>query len=149
MEAKIGAPPVLEETTPCSVSELVENRELHLQSLKQHLADAQNRMKIMADKKRSNLHFQVGDMVLLKLLPYTQSSVANRPYPKLSYKYFGPYKVLEQVGVVAYRLELPPDSKIHDVFHVSQLKPFLADYSPAYSELPATTDIQATATTPV
>ena len=105
-------------------------------------------MKVMADQKRSNLQFQVGDMVLLKLQPYTQSSIANRPFPKLSFKYFGPYKVLEKVGEVAYRLELPNDSNIHNVFHVSQLKPFLIDYTPVYSDLPATTDIQAVETTP-
>ena len=71
VEVKIGASPVLEATTPSTVADLVEHRELHLQSLKQHLAAAQNRMKVMADKERSNLQFQVGDMVLQKLQPYT------------------------------------------------------------------------------
>lgn len=80
---------------------------------------AQNRMKVMADKKCSNLQFQVGEQVLLKLQPYTQTSIASRPYPKLSFKYFGPYKVLERIRDVAYRLELLPDSRIHSVFHVS------------------------------
>ena len=73
-------------TIPSTVAELVENRELHLQSPKQHLAVAQNRMKVMADRKRTDLQFSVGDQVLLKLQPYTQSSVANRPFPKLAYK---------------------------------------------------------------
>lgn len=81
----------------------------------------------MADQKRKDFQFEVGDQVLLKLQPYTQSSVANRPFSKLSYKYFGPYKVLERIGSVAYRLELPENSLIHLVFHISQLKPFNAD----------------------
>ena len=102
----------------------------------------------MADKKHSNLQFEVGDMVLLKLQPYTQTSIASRPFPKLSFKYFGPYKIVERVGAVAYKLELPPDSKIHNVFHVLQLKPFLADYTPVFADLPVTTDIEAAAATP-
>ena len=77
-----------------------------------------------ADKHRLDQEHQVGDMVLLKLQPYAQSSLVNQPFPKLSFKYFGPYKVLERIGRAAYRLELPVDSQIHLVFHVSQLKPF-------------------------
>lgn len=100
----MGTPTAMQPSTHVSVSELVANWELHLQSLKEHLTTAQNRMKTMADRKRCDLQFQVGDQVLLKLQPYTQSSVVNRPYPKLAYKYFGPFRVLERVGMVAYRL---------------------------------------------
>jgi hypothetical protein len=65
-------------------------------------------MKMQADKNRSDRHFEVGDQVLLRLQPYTQSSVANRPFPKLAYKFLGPYKIQEQIGLVTYKLELPP-----------------------------------------
>lgn len=58
----------------------------------------------MADQKCTNMQFQVGEQVLLKLQPYTQTTIASRPYPKLSFKYFGPYKVIERIGEVAYRI---------------------------------------------
>jgi len=112
----VGAVPTVPASTSNTVAEIIENRELHLQALKTNLAKAHNRMKLLADQKRQDYHFSVGDQVLLKLQPYTQSSVANRPFPKLAYKYFGPYTVQERIGNVAYRLELPEGSLIHPVF---------------------------------
>jgi hypothetical protein len=67
-------------------------------------------MKAQADKRRSERTFAVGDSVYLKLQPYVQSSLAPRAHQKLSLHYFGPYKVVERIGSVAYKLELPPSS---------------------------------------
>ena len=92
--------------------------------LKEHLAKAQNKMKLVADRTRKDQEFQVGEQVLLKLQPYAQSSLVNRPCPKLAFKYFGPFTVTERIGRAAYRLDLPDHSQIHPVFHVSQLKLF-------------------------
>lgn len=83
-------------------------------------------MEAQADKNRTERSFEEGQLVYLKLQPYLQSSVVSRTHQKLSFRYYGPYKILQKVGKVAYRLDLPPDAKIHVVVHVSLLKQFVA-----------------------
>jgi hypothetical protein len=78
------------------------------------------------DKQRVERSFTVGDMVFQKLQPYVQISLALHISQKLAFKFIGPYKVLARVGEVAYSLELPTSSKIHNMVHVSQLKRRLA-----------------------
>ena len=105
-----------------AVDRTLQGRETAIKLLKFYLQRAQNRMKQQADKKRSDRQFLVGDFVYLKLQPYRQTTVANHKCLKLFARFFGPFKVLEKIGEVAYKLELPSKAKIHPVFHVSQLK---------------------------
>jgi hypothetical protein len=84
--------------------------------MKEQLAKAQNRKKLYADQHRYERAFQVGELALLKLQPYIQNSVVNRSCPKLAYKYFGPYEIVENIGSMAYKLKLPDGNLIHLVF---------------------------------
>lgn len=124
----------------CSIPDLTEwltERRLMTQLLKQHLGRAQQQMKQYADKKRSFREFSMGDWVFLKLQPYVQSSVARRANHKLCFRYFGPFQILSKVGLVAYKLQLPPDSTIHPVFHVSQFKSAVGFSPSVQPQLPA------------
>nr|GEU41170.1 hypothetical protein [Tanacetum cinerariifolium] len=90
-----------------------------------------------ADRKRRDVSFGVGDKVYLKLRLYRQGSVVHRASQKLASRLYGPYKVLERVEMMAYRLKLPPASTIYPVFHVSQLKKVIGNQQ-VKLDLPAT-----------
>nr|KYP42380.1 Retrotransposable element Tf2 [Cajanus cajan] len=99
-------------------------------------------MKKYADQKRMHKEFQVGDLVLVKLQPYRQHSLALRKNQKLGLRYFGPFPIQERIGSVAYKLLLPDYAKLHPVFHISQLKQFRGVTDVVYVPLPLTTSVE-------
>uniref|UniRef100_A0A2N9HGX7 Reverse transcriptase n=1 Tax=Fagus sylvatica TaxID=28930 RepID=A0A2N9HGX7_FAGSY len=142
-EALYGySPPRLIEFVPgltrvAAVEDLLEHRQQVVGLLEHNLVAAQARMKQQADKHRSEREFEVGDWVFLRLQPFRQKSMRKK-LGKLSPKFYGPYKVIQRVGMVAYKLELPEGACIHPVFHVSFLKAKLGETITPISRLPPT-----------
>ena len=109
--------------SPLYWDEVGERKVLGLDSVK----EAQDRQKSYADSRRTDLQFEIGDKVFLKVSPskgITRFGVKGKLRPR----FFGPYEVLERIGQVAYRLALPPNlGNVHNVFHVSQLRKYMFD----------------------
>jgi hypothetical protein len=87
--------------------------------IKSKIATAQLKQQHYA--KRTPMEFEEGDMVSL--------STAHLPIQgslKLSHRYYGPFKIVQKISRSAYRLKLPPQWRVHDVFNISQLKPYHA-----------------------
>ncbi|GMJ02256.1 hypothetical protein HRI_003894800 [Hibiscus trionum] len=118
------------------VAAVLHNRDEILRQLKHNLHQAQLRMKNQADKKRREVELQVGDWVFVRLQPYRHLSLRLHRNQKLSPRFFGPYQVVQRIGNVAYKLELPASTHIHPVFHISQLKLCHGQPSHQFTPLP-------------
>ncbi|GJQ98242.1 putative reverse transcriptase domain-containing protein [Tanacetum coccineum] len=95
--------------------------------IRDRMQAARDRQKSYADKRRRPLEFEVGDKVMLKVAPW-KGVVRFRKRGKLNPRYIGPFQIIERIGPVAYRLELPQEvSRVHNVFHVCNLKKCLSD----------------------
>ncbi|XP_068319493.1 uncharacterized protein [Pyrus communis] len=102
---------------------------MHPGATKMKLWAAQDMQKSLADRHATDRVYEVGDWVFLKLSPW-RGVVRFGKKGKLSPRYIGPYMVTERVGEVAYRLELPPElARVHNVFHVSMIRHYVADPS--------------------
>ena len=87
-----------------------------------------------------NRKFQVNDLLYLRLQPYKQTTIKGKGSKNLKPRFYGPYKVIRKVGEVAYELELPIGSKIHNVFHVSCLKKVIGHHISVSYEIPTLDD---------
>ena len=85
---------------------------------------AQQRMTAYEDPRRKEMLFKEGDQVSLKT---SHLGISSLPSRKLFWKYMGPFTVSKRINDVAYQLELPKSWRAHNVFHVSQLKPFVSN----------------------
>ena len=102
-------------------------RNMHecLDRAKECMLAAQSRDKAYADRKTRPQTFELGQRVLLstKNMRIAKNNLTRKLLPR----FIGPFKVLKQIGQQAYELELPPSMRMHDVFHVSLLKPYHED----------------------
>ena len=97
--------------------------------IRDRLKIAQDRQKSYAINRRRDLKCEVGDLVFLRISPW-KGVLRLRKKWKLSPRYMGPCEIVERIGEVAYRLRFPPElDRIHDVFHVSMLRKYIADPS--------------------
>ncbi|GJW74570.1 putative reverse transcriptase domain-containing protein [Tanacetum coccineum] len=116
-DAQLTGPAIIHETTEKIVQ------------IKGRIQAARDRQKSYANIRRKPMVFQVGDRVMLKVSPW-KGVVRFGKRGKLNPRYVGPFKVIERVRTVAYKLKLLRQlSRVHNTFHVSNLKKCLSDES--------------------
>ncbi|GJZ02500.1 putative reverse transcriptase domain-containing protein [Tanacetum coccineum] len=116
-DVQLTGPEIIHETTKKIVQ------------IRQRLQAARDRQRNYANVKRKPLEIQVGDCVMLKVSP-RKGIIRFGKRGKLNPRYIGPFKILEQIGLVAYKLELPEElSNVHNTFHISNIKKCLFDES--------------------
>ncbi|GJZ64998.1 hypothetical protein Tco_0621694 [Tanacetum coccineum] len=118
-DVQLTGPEIIHETTEKIVQ------------IRQRLQAARDRQRSYANvrRRRKPLEFQVGDRVMLKVLP-SKGVIRFGKRGKLNPRYIGPFKILERIGPVAYKLDLPKElSNVYSTFYVSNLKKFLSDES--------------------
>ena len=109
--------------------DLIQETEEKVKMIKEILKVATDRQKSYADMKRKDIRYEIGEKVFLKVSPWKKVMRFGKN-GKLIPRFTGPYKVIEKVGPVAYKLALPLDlEKIHNVFHVSMLRRYRSDPS--------------------
>ncbi|GKE25715.1 putative reverse transcriptase domain-containing protein [Tanacetum coccineum] len=109
-DVQLTGPKIIHETTE------------KIEKIRQRLQTARDRQRSYANIRRKPLEFQVGDHVMLKVSP-RKGIIRFEKQRKLNPRYIKPFKILERIGQVAYKLELPEElSNVQSTLHVSNLK---------------------------
>lgn len=95
-----------------TLEECLKQRDQVMRVLKDNLTKAQSRMKFSVDRHKTKRELAVSDQVYLK----------SQPIDRQFAKVYGPFTILERIGVVAYRLHLPSEPNIYPVFNISMIK---------------------------
>ncbi|GJV52883.1 putative reverse transcriptase domain-containing protein [Tanacetum coccineum] len=116
-DVQLTGPEIIHETTEKIVQ------------IRQRLQATRDRQRSYANVRQKPLEFQVGDRVMLKVSP-RKGIIRFGKRGKLNPRYIRAFKILERIGPVSYKLELPEElSNVHSTFHISNLKKCLSDES--------------------
>jgi len=106
--------------------EVVQDTTEKVKMIQENMRASQSRQKSYYDKRRKDIEFQVSDHVFLRVNPETGVGRALK-CRKLTPRFVGPFEIIEKVGVVAYRIALPPS--LSNLHNVSQLRKYVYDAS--------------------
>ncbi|KAH7404017.1 hypothetical protein KP509_15G005800, partial [Ceratopteris richardii] len=107
-----------------SASQFLTDMQANLKIVESNLQQVVESMKAFVDQHRTPQTFQEGDHAFLQV-PLDLSLIVGRK-PKLSPRFCGPWTIIKKISDVAYKLQLPNNYKIHPVFHVTKLRPYIS-----------------------
>lgn len=134
-------PPTLRSYDPSdirvvAVAQSLAEQDEFLQDVRLRLEQAQQLARQQYDRGHRPLELQVGDWVWLRMHQHPHGPLPSQQGSKLRQKFFGPYKIVEAINQLGFRLALPPGSRLHNVFRVGLLKKFVGAPPDAPPALP-------------